>query len=66
MPNLGRLTTLLVMEGSTNEVRLLIWGGVRRAYSTTPHDPLVFPDGEEDRVNLIRAFWSAMAQRLCG
>ncbi len=52
VPNLGRLTTLLAMEGSTNEVRLLIWGGVSEMI--TPHDPLVFPDGEEDRVNLIR------------
>ena len=52
IPNLGRLTTLLAMEGSTNEVRLLIWGGVSEMI--TPHEPLVFPDGEKDAVNLIR------------
>ncbi|MBI3960305.1 MAG: O-antigen ligase family protein, partial [Chloroflexi bacterium] len=52
IPNLGRLTTLLAMEGSTNEVRLLIWDGVSRMI--TPHDPLVFPDGDEDSVNAIR------------
>ena len=52
VPNLGRLTTLMAMEGSTNEVRLLIWGGVSEMI--TPHAPLVFPDGEEDRVNAIR------------
>jgi len=52
VPNLGRLTTLLAMEGSTNEVRLLIWGGVSEMI--TPHEPLIFPDGEKDKVNLIR------------
>jgi tetratricopeptide (TPR) repeat protein len=52
VPNLGRLTTLMAMEGSTNEVRLLIWGGVSEMI--TPHAPILFPDGEEDRVNAIR------------
>lgn len=52
VPNLGRLTTLLAMEGSTNEVRLLIWDGVSRMI--TPHEPLVFPDGDTDGVNVIR------------
>jgi tetratricopeptide (TPR) repeat protein len=48
----GRLTTILDAQEGTNLVRTLIWEGVSKM--VVPHDPIVFPDGEPDRVNLIR------------
>ncbi|MCB0116891.1 MAG: tetratricopeptide repeat protein, partial [Caldilineaceae bacterium] len=52
MPYVGRLTTILDTNEGTNLVRTLIWEGV--ADMVTPHDPIVFPDGEPDAVNPIR------------
>jgi len=52
VPYLGRLTTILESEGGTGLVRVLIWEGVSEMVA--PHDPITFPDGEADRVNLIR------------
>ena len=52
VPYVGRLTTILESEGGTNLVRVLIWEGVSKM--VTPHEPLIFPDGEADKVNLIR------------
>lgn len=51
-PFIGRLATVLQTEGGTAEVRTLIWGGA--AEMLKPHDPLTFPDGNKDTVNLIR------------
>lgn len=52
MPYVGRLTTILDADEGTNLVRTLIWQGV--ADMVVPHDPIVFPDGQPDRVNPIR------------
>ena len=52
MPYVGRLTTILDTNEGTNLVRTLIWEGV--AEMVTPHDPIVFPDGQPDAVNPIR------------
>ena len=52
IPYLGRLTSILNSEGGTGLVRVLIWEGV--AEMVSPHEPITFPDGEPDRVNLIR------------
>ncbi|RME58543.1 MAG: hypothetical protein D6790_11820, partial [Caldilineae bacterium] len=52
MPYLGRLTTILESNEGTNLVRALIWEGVSEM--VTPHEPLVFPDGQPDKVNFLR------------
>jgi tetratricopeptide (TPR) repeat protein len=51
-PFVGRLASILLTEGGTAEVRTLIWGGA--AEMLMPHEPLAFPDGSKDNVNLIR------------
>ncbi len=52
VPYVGRLTTLLDSESRTGQVRVLIWEGA--SYMVRPHEPLVYPDGENDVVNPIR------------
>ncbi len=51
-PGFGRLGQLLDAESRTGRVRTLIWQGA--ADLMTPHDPLEFPDGRKDSLNLIR------------
>ncbi len=52
VPYWGRLTTMLESSGGTGRVRVLIWQGVSELVS--PHQPLTFPNGKEDPVNLLR------------
>lgn len=52
VPYVERLTSILDSEGGTNLVRVLIWEGV--AEMVSPHEPITFPDGKPDAVNLIR------------
>jgi len=52
VPYIGRLTQLLNQESRTAQVRLLIWEGA--SHMVEPHEPLIYPDGETDSVNLIR------------
>jgi tetratricopeptide (TPR) repeat protein len=52
IPYVGRLTQLLDRDSTTAQVRILIWQGA--ADMLTPHDPLVFPDGDKDRINPLR------------
>ncbi|MFZ1752551.1 MAG: tetratricopeptide repeat protein [Caldilineaceae bacterium] len=52
VPYVGRLTSLLNSEQGTGLVRVLIWEGVSQMVA--PHEPITFPDGEPDSVNLIR------------
>jgi len=52
VPYVGRFTTILDQESNTAQVRILIWQGAKDML--TPHDPLVFPEGNDDSVNLIR------------
>lgn len=52
VPYLGRMTKLLESEGGTGRVRTLIWEGVSQMVA--PHDPLVYPSGEADAINLLR------------
>ncbi len=49
---LGRMGTILNLESGTNRVRILIWQGVIRLIA--PHEPLTYPDGSRDRLNLLR------------
>jgi tetratricopeptide (TPR) repeat protein len=48
----GRLSSLLESEGGTGKVRSLIWEGAVKL--VTPHDPLLFPDGSQDNLNVLR------------
>lgn len=52
VPYLGRLSTLLESEGGTGQVRVLIWEGASQM--VVPHEPLIFPSGEQDAVNALR------------
>lgn len=52
VPYVGRLTQLLDQESRTGQVRLLIWEGA--SYMTRAHEPLIYPDGDTDTINLIR------------
>jgi tetratricopeptide (TPR) repeat protein len=52
IPYVGRLTQLLDRESTTAQVRILIWQGA--ADMLTPHQPLTYPDGDQDAVNAIR------------
>lgn len=52
VPYVGRLTTMLESDGGTGRVRTLIWQGV--AEMVAPHQPLTYPDGNEDAVNFLR------------
>ncbi|MBV7338409.1 O-antigen ligase family protein [Chloroflexi bacterium TSY] len=52
IPSLARLSTLLDLESNTAQVRILIWQGA--ADMMTPHEPLIYPDGNNDAINLLR------------
>ncbi len=52
VPSLRRLSTILDLESVTAQVRLLIWEGAARMVA--PHEPLVYPDGHADPVNVLR------------
>lgn len=52
MPYIGRMATVFETEGGTGLVRVLIWGGA--AEMLKPHEPLTFPDGRTDTVNILR------------
>lgn len=52
IPLVGRFGRLLEAEGGTGRVRVLIWEGALELI--TPHEPLVYPDGQEDRLNFLR------------
>ncbi|MBN2393061.1 MAG: O-antigen ligase family protein [Anaerolineae bacterium] len=52
IPELRRLTTITELQSGTGKVRGLIWQGAVELI--TPHAPLKFPDGSEDRFNAIR------------
>ena len=52
VPNWGRLTTMLDSATGTGRVRVLIWEGT--AELIFPHEPLTYPDGEDDPVNPFR------------
>ncbi len=52
IPYVGRLAEILETDRGTGKVRVLIWEGVSQMVA--PHDPIPFPDGSQDRVNLIR------------
>lgn len=49
---LGRLGTILDLNTGTNRVRTLIWQGAVRLVA--PHQPLMYPDGTQDRFNALR------------
>lgn len=49
---LRRLTTITELQSGTGKVRGLIWQGAVELI--TPHAPIKFPDGSEDRFNAIR------------
>ena len=51
-PYVGRFVNVLETESGTGKVRQLIWGGASEML--LPHEPLTFPDGSKDTVNLIR------------
>ena len=52
VPYVGRLTSLLDQGSRTAQVRILIWEGASEL--TAPHDPLIYPGGDQDAVNVIR------------
>ncbi|MCB9422426.1 MAG: O-antigen ligase family protein [Ardenticatenaceae bacterium] len=52
LPAIGRLGKLLDSESRTGKVRVLIWEGVLDLISV--HQPLQFPDGQEDGFNFLR------------
>lgn len=49
---LRRLTEITQLQSGTGKVRVLIWQGTLDLL--TPHAPIKFPDGSEDRFNAIR------------
>ena len=51
-PYVGRLVSILDLDEGTNRVRTLIWEGA--SHLVVPHEPLTFPDGEKDALNIIR------------
>jgi len=52
VPYLGRFTQLLNQDSSTAQVRILIWEGASNM--VRPHEPLNYPDGGKDSINLLR------------
>lgn len=52
LPRIGRLGSVLESDSGTGRVRALIWEGVLELI--TPHEPLRFPDGEQDPFNWLR------------
>ena len=53
-PSFSRLGQLLDAESSTARVRSLIWGGAAEMVSF--HEPIEYPDGHKDRLNILRPF----------
>ncbi len=51
-PYVGRLVSILDLDEGTNRVRTLIWEGA--SHLVVPHEPLTFPDGEQDALNIVR------------
>jgi len=51
-PTFGRVANLIETEGGTGKVRILIWEG--NTQLVPPHEPIRFPDGTPDPLNLIR------------
>ncbi len=51
-PYVGRLVSILDLDEGTNRVRTLIWEGA--SHLVVPHEPLTFPDGEQDSINILR------------
>ena len=52
IPQLARLGRLLDLESNTAQVRILIWQGASAMIA--PHEPLIYPTGENDAINSIR------------
>lgn len=52
LPGIGRLGQLFDSESRTGKVRSLIWQGASQL--VLPHEPLNYPDGSEDRLNILR------------
>jgi cyclophilin family peptidyl-prolyl cis-trans isomerase/tetratricopeptide (TPR) repeat protein len=52
LPEVGRLGRVLEADERTSRVRVLIWEGALDLI--LPHEPLRFPDGSQDRWNVIR------------
>ena len=52
LPTVGRFGRLLEAESGTGRVRVLIWQGALELLK--PHEPIAFPDGEEDAFNFLR------------
>lgn len=52
LPGIGRLGQLLDSESRTGKVRSLIWQGASQL--VLPHEPLNYPDGREDQLNILR------------
>ncbi|MBN1316613.1 MAG: O-antigen ligase family protein [Anaerolineales bacterium] len=52
LPYIGRIGRALDVESNTGKVRTYIWQGV--VDMITPHEPIEFPDGESDSLNIIR------------
>ncbi len=52
VPIWGRLTTMLESAAGTGRVRVLIWEGT--AAMISPHQPLTYPDGDNDPINTLR------------
>jgi len=52
LPTVGRFGQLLEAESGTGRVRVLIWEGALELIK--PHEPIAFPDGEEDAFNFLR------------
>jgi cyclophilin family peptidyl-prolyl cis-trans isomerase len=52
LPAVGRLGKLLESESGTGKVRVLIWEGALDLLYI--HEPLQFPNGEEDEFNFLR------------
>jgi len=61
-PTFGRMANLIETEGGTGKVRILIWEG--NTQLVPPHDPIRFPDGTPDALNLLGRS-SAMALNPC-
>jgi tetratricopeptide (TPR) repeat protein len=52
LPYIGRLGRVFETETGTGLVRVLIWKGA--VDMVTPHEPIQYPSGQPDRLNLLR------------
>jgi len=52
LPYIGRLGRVFETETGTGLVRVLIWEGA--VDMVTPHEPIQYPSGQPDRLNLLR------------